>query len=131
MAARQDFKLGHYPLLGRPAAKSGMTGHSAFLFSTAAETRHLRGMTALRNLVLDETRITDAALDDAASDDVGQLTNLEEWLGLTHTQVTDTGLPSLARLRKLKILNLIRTKISREAQDELRITLPETDISPY
>jgi hypothetical protein len=93
---------------------------------TDAGIRHLRGMTTLRNLVLDETRITDAALDD-----VGQLTNLEEWLGLTHTHVTDAGLPSLAGLRKLKILNLIGTKVSSEGLEELRKTLPETDVSPY
>jgi hypothetical protein len=34
-------------------------------------------MMTLRSLVLDETQVTDAALED-----IGQLTNLEEWLGL-------------------------------------------------
>ena len=87
--------------------------------------RHLREMTTLQNLVLDETRITDGALED-----VGQLTNLEEWLGLTHTQVTDAGLVHLTRLKKLKVLNLIGTTVSPKGVRTLRQELPDASISP-
>jgi Leucine-rich repeat (LRR) protein len=87
--------------------------------------RHLRRMTTLRWLLLDETQITDAALED-----VGELTNLDDWLGLTDNQLTDAGLPHLRKLTKLRSLNLLRTKASPEGLRQLRVALPATDISP-
>jgi len=93
---------------------------------TDAGVGHLRDMRTLRNLVLDETQITDAALEH-----LGQLTSLEEWLGLTHTHVTDAGLTHLTQLKKLKNLNLIGTNVSRDGLEQLRKALPETNVSPY
>jgi len=93
---------------------------------TDAGVRHLRGMTSLRSLILDETCITDAALED-----VGQLVNLDEWLGLTHNDLSDAGLPNLKNLKKLRNLNLIGTKVSSDGLSRLRATLPETNVSPY
>ena len=88
--------------------------------------KHLRNMKSLRNLVLDETRITNACLED-----VGRLTNLEEWLGLTQTQITDDGLHHLTRLKKLQNLNLIGTNVSNDGLRKLRKALPKANISPF
>jgi hypothetical protein len=91
---------------------------------TDAGVHHLGGMTTLRLLVLDETQITDAALED-----VGQLVNLEDWLGLTQTGVTDAGLPHLVGLKKAKQINLIGTSVSNEGVRRLREALPRTMVS--
>jgi hypothetical protein len=87
--------------------------------------RHLSHMTTLQTLVLDETQITDAALEG-----VGKLVNLEEWLGLNQTQVSDAGLPHLAGLKNCKNLTLIGTNVSREGLRRLRTALPQTNVSP-
>jgi hypothetical protein len=82
-------------------------------------------MTTLRMLVLDETQITDAAMED-----VGELVNLDEWLGLTDNQLTDAAVPHLSRLTKLRSLNLLRTSVSPEGLRQLRLALPGTQVSP-
>jgi len=87
---------------------------------------HLRDMTTLQVLILDGTKITDAALPD-----IGRLVNLNDWLGLTHTEVTDVGLPHLTTLKNLRKLNLIGTKVSREGLRDLRKALPQAHISPF
>ncbi len=99
------------------------------LWKTAIDDRglaHLAGHTGLENLVLDNTGIGDAGLVH-----LRDLTELEEWLGLCHTKVTDAGLPNLARLRKLRSLNLIGTQATKAGMRELQKSLPNTDISPY
>jgi len=92
---------------------------------TDAGVRHLRHMTMLRMLTLDETQITDAAMED-----VGELVNLEEWLGLTDNRLTDAAVPHLSKLTKLRSLNLLRTNVSPEGLRQLRIALPGTQVSP-
>ena len=87
--------------------------------------RHLRHMMTLRTLALHETQITDTALED-----VGQLVNLEEWLGLSNTKVSDAGLSKLTNLKKLRNLNLIGTDVSRDGLIRLRTALPQTMVSP-
>lgn len=86
--------------------------------------RQLRDRTALRNVVLDETKVTDAALADVAG-----WTDLEEWLGLCYTRVTDEGVGRLSGLKKLRTLNLIGTSVTAERARELRAALSQTDIS--
>jgi len=87
---------------------------------------HLRDMTTLQVLILDGTKITDAAMPD-----VGRLVNLTDWLGLTHTEVSDAGAAHLTKLNKLNSLNLIGTKVSREGLRDLRKALPQAHISPF
>jgi hypothetical protein len=85
---------------------------------------HLRGLTTLKNMVLDETRITDAAMEDVA-----QWVNMEEWLGLCHTRVTDDGARRLTTLKKLRNLNFIGTSVTEDCKRWLRAELPKADIS--
>ncbi len=85
---------------------------------------HLREMKSLQRLILDETNITDAALADIA-----ELNNLQYWLGLCYTQITDEGLKQLYGLKKMEHINLLYTDISREAAVKLKRQLPNTDIS--
>lgn len=87
---------------------------------------YLRDMRTLRSLVLDETEITDAALED-----VGRLTELTEWLGLVRTKITDRGLPHLTGLKKLREVNLIGTSVTSEGLRSLRKALPQTTTSPF
>src|SRR5262245_11144674 len=90
-----------------------------------AGVRHLRQMTTLRMLTLDETQITDAAMED-----VGELVNLDDWLGLTDNRLTDAAVPHLSKLTKLRSLNLLRTNVSPEGLRQLRMALPGTQVSP-
>lgn len=91
---------------------------------TDAGVAHLREMKSLERLILDETRVTDAALADIA-----HLNNLQHWLGLCYTQITDEGLEQLSGLKKLEHINLLYTDISREAALKLKQQLPNTEIS--
>jgi uncharacterized membrane protein len=56
-------------------------------------------------------RLSDADLDDAALQTIGQLPNLTK-LYLDHTAVSDKGLQHLARLKRLQYLNLSGCRIS-------------------
>jgi Leucine-rich repeat (LRR) protein len=67
---------------------------------------HLKGLTALRSLVLGDARVTDAG--------ISQLTGLRnlEILDLSSTQVTDAGLSHLRGLTRLSLLSLMNTQVT-------------------
>ena len=67
---------------------------------------HLKGLTKLQGLGFTRTNVTDAALVHVES-----LTNLER-LWLTDTRITDAGLVHLKGLTNLQGLNLSNTKVS-------------------
>jgi hypothetical protein len=77
---------------------------------------HLRQITdrsRIRSLVLDGTRITDAALVH-----VGEMTNLET-LCLGATEITDSGVQTLGDLQSLQFLDLRRTPVTNAAMRSL------------
>jgi hypothetical protein len=58
-----------------------------------------------------------------------ELTELEEWLGLCRTQVTDEGIQCLSGLTKLKQLNVRGTSVTEDGARSLQESLPSTMIS--
>ena len=66
----------------------------------------LKGLTGLKKLHLEKTKITDKALNTVAG-----LANLE-YLNIYGTGVTDAGLDKLNKLKKLKSLYLWQTKVT-------------------
>ena len=66
----------------------------------------LKGLTGLKKIHLEKTKITDKALDTIAG-----LANLE-YLNVYGTAVTDAGLDKLKNLKKLKSLYLWQTKVT-------------------
>ena len=66
----------------------------------------IKGLTGLRKLHLEKTKITDKALNTVAG-----LANLE-YLNIYGTGVTDAGLDKLNKLKKLKSLYLWQTKVT-------------------
>ncbi len=66
----------------------------------------LKGLTGLKKLHLEKTKITDKALNTIAG-----LANLE-YLNIYGTGVTDAGLDKLNKLKKLKSLYLWQTKVT-------------------
>lgn len=89
-----------------------------------AALKHLNKHKKLWMLLLDQTKITDDGLKH-----LSQLTNLEEWLGLTGTEITDDGLKHLHKLTKLRHLNLRLTAVTDKAAKELKKKLTKADIS--
>jgi hypothetical protein len=84
----------------------------------------LSGLTDMRNLVLDGTDVSDEGLKHLQG-----MADLEEWLGLTDTQVTDAGLHNLKHLSKLEQLNLLKTQVTPAGVKALKKHLPNTSIS--
>jgi hypothetical protein len=78
----------------------------------------------LKNLVLDETNVTDQDLVY-----LRDMTDMEEWLGLTDNPITDRGLENLVGMKKLRSLNLLRTKATAAGVSKLQAELPNTRIS--
>lgn len=98
-----------------------------FLWKTLIDDRglaHLRNLTDLRLLILDGTTVTDAGMENLQG-----LTNLEDWLGLTDTQMSDEGLKYFKGFKKLKEINLLRTKVTEHGAEELKSSLPNLRIS--
>ena len=75
---------------------------------------HLRGLTQLRLLYLNNTQVTDAGLAHLRG-----LTQLQE-LDLASTQVTDAGLEHLRGLTQLEWLNLDSTQVTDAGLEHLR-----------
>ena len=67
---------------------------------------HLKGLTSLQSLNLENTQITDAGLVHLKG-----LTNLQR-LGLGNTKVTDAGLVHLVELKQLQRLSLYGTQVT-------------------
>jgi hypothetical protein len=72
----------------------------------------------IRELVLNDSRITDAALVHVA-----RLPNVD-CLQLGNTEITDAGLHNLAALKKLKRLNLNGTRVTPAGVATLQAQLP-------
>jgi hypothetical protein len=89
---------------------------------TDAGLAHLRGLTSLERLYLDGTQVTDAGLVHLEG-----MTNLQS-LGLFLTPVTDAGLGRLRGLTKLEWLNLVDTQATPEGVKKLQEALPECQI---
>lgn len=67
-------------------------------------------------------------VDDSSLEALDQLTNLKS-LELYGTRVTDAGVESLLKMKRLEYLGLDRTAISEEAVARIRVVLPECTIS--
>ena len=91
---------------------------------TDAELVHLRGLTRLYRLSLQNTKVTDAGLVHLSG-----LTGLRT-LSLDGTQVTDTGLTHLQGLAQLQWLDLSNTRISEAGVAQLQKALPNCRIIP-
>jgi hypothetical protein len=85
---------------------------------------HIKGLTKMWLLTLDDTKVTDAGLVH-----LKEMTGLEDWLGLSGTQVTNDGLQHLTGFTKLRSLNLIRTRVTAAGVQDLQAALPKTLIS--
>lgn len=85
---------------------------------------HLTQLSKLRSLELSgpSTKITDSA--------VNQLKNLRglRWLTLADLPITDGCIESLAELKKLEKLTILKTKITPEGMAELQAALPNCEI---
>lgn len=89
---------------------------------TNADLVHLKGLTKLEWLVLDNTQVTDAGLVNLQG-----LTKLE-LLYLSGTRVTDAGLVHLQGLTMLESLFLGNTPVTDEGVRELQQALPNVTI---
>ena len=58
-------------------------------------------------------KLDNAALDDAAMDEIAKLTTLTR-LQLSHTKITDAGVAKLQALQELQSLNLVGTKVTAQ-----------------
>jgi hypothetical protein len=81
---------------------------------------HLRDLTALEWLSLEDTKVSDAGLVHLA-----RLSRLQT-LSLRMTDVSDAGLPHLKPLSGLKKLSLELTWVSNDAGRALRQAMPGT-----
>ncbi|MAT14310.1 MAG: hypothetical protein CMJ46_03475 [Planctomyces sp.] len=77
---------------------------------------------ALRYLYLDQTEVTDGAIDT-----LRKMQGLEE-LGLAETEVTDAAVDQLIQMKSLKFLRLRDTRVSETGMDRLRNALPDCRI---
>jgi len=89
--------------------------------ATDAGLLHLRGLTQLRILLLNDTQVTDTGLEQ-----VGGLTQLN-LLDLSQTRVTDAGLVHLRGLTQLDVLNLSNTQVTDTGLEHLG-RLPRLDL---
>ena len=87
-----------------------------------ADLTHLKGLTGLQRLWLQDTKVSDAGLVH-----LERLTALQE-LDLSNTQVSDAGLKHLNGMSSLQRLCLINTHVSDEGVAELRAALPNCNI---
>lgn len=116
---------------------------------------YLAGSTELRVLQLDETQITNKAVEfiaghfpaleeldlsstsinDHAVPFLAKLQHLSD-LDLSNTYVTDASIPVLARMTQLRTLNLVHVpsdqpSVSKKGADRLRRALPKTEVVHY
>lgn len=126
-------KLGHLDLAGSVINGVGLSylHQLPFLFSLVLSyvdisdadiAQYIQGLTILRALWLDGTRITDNGLKCLRS-----LTNLRD-LNLARCKISDSGLVHLQNLRTLESLNLSDTDVSEEAINSLQDALPNCRI---
>jgi hypothetical protein len=84
---------------------------------------NVKGLTQLIYLNLDNTKITDAGLRNLKG-----LKKLKT-LGLTNTPITDAGLRQLKGLSELKQIFIMRTKVTDRGVAELQKALPKLKIN--
>jgi len=84
---------------------------------------HLKELTNLTRLHLENTKITDKGLEQLKG-----LTNLE-YLNLYGDNVTDAGLVNLEGMKKLKNLYLWQSKVTEAGAAKLKKALPQCDIN--
>ena len=109
-------------LLGEdePRSVTCVQGHSSQI--TDAGLVHVRGLTRLEILFLNNTQVTDAGLVH-----LGGLTQLVE-LDLAATQITDAGLFRLGGLSRLRSLTLGKTQVTDAGVQRLQKALPKCKI---
>jgi len=59
-----------------------------------------------------------------------KLSDLEDILDLSETQVSDVGLRQLEQFKKLKHINLRGTLVTEEGKNRLRLALPQAKVFP-
>lgn len=84
---------------------------------------HLAGMKNLTKLHLENTKVTDAALDT-----IKNLPNLE-YLNLYGTAVTDAGIAKLAGMKNLKKVFLWQSKVTDAGAEKLSKAIPGVDVN--
>ncbi len=57
------------------------------------------------------------------------IVNLEDWLGLSDTQINDAAVKYFKNFKKLRSINLLRTKVTERGARELKQALPNCSIS--
>ena len=87
---------------------------------TDAGLEHLKGFTNIRWLSIDNTKITDAGLENLH-------TNLLV-LNLRNTQITDAGLERVKGFTNLRRLILLETQVTDEGVNKLQQALPNCEI---
>ena len=87
-----------------------------------ADLTHLKGLTGLQRLWLQDTKVSDAGLVH-----LERLTALQE-LDLSNTQVSDAGLKHLKGMSSLRRLWLLNTQVSDVGVAELRAAMPNCNI---
>lgn len=108
----------------RDAADSGICGLSLRKCQevTNAGLAHLKNLSSLELLNLDDTKITDTGLAH-----VKNLTSLEN-LVLSHTTITDAGVANLKILTSLKSLDLRKTQITEAGLRDFRTARPDVSV---
>jgi hypothetical protein len=133
-------------LLGTDFFATALGVGSLFSPATDAGLKHLKGLTQLRWLFLQETQATDADLEhvmgltqlealrlcgtqvtDAGLKHLEGLMQLQE-LDLQGTQVTDAGLEHLKGLTRLQDLDIQHTRVTDEGVKKLQQALPKCNI---
>jgi hypothetical protein len=92
---------------------------------TDAALVHLQGLRQLQVLAIDNSTVTDAGLVHLRG--VSQM----QWLMLSSTQVTDAGLVHLQALSQLRTLDLRDTKVTGEGIKKLQQALPHCRINHW
>jgi Leucine-rich repeat (LRR) protein len=89
-----------------------------------AQMAHLKDLTGLTRLHLENTKVTDKGLEQ-----IKGLTNLEYLNLYGNDKVTDAGLVNLEGMKKLKNLYLWQTKVTEAGAAKLKKALPQCDIN--
>jgi len=110
-------------IICEPLGIDWLKGADVRIGLTDSGLKHLKGLTNLGVLNLNNTKITDAGLVHLKG-----LTKLKV-LNLDETNVTDTGLENLKGLTNLFSLDLTKTKVTDDGVKKLQKSLPKCNIS--
>jgi hypothetical protein len=112
-------------LLGEDFFKSAYFVNLGNTQVTDAGLEQLKGLSQLKELLLNGTKITDAGLEQFQG-----LSQLKE-LSLGGTKVTDAGLEHIKGLNQLRVLVYGGSHVTNEGVNKLHQALPNCTISPY